>query len=357
MSKHNLKSLIHRLIDIEPDNSPIISCFVNLEHPRSTYYSEIEMKARAVSGQLAGQRLYDYEDALAEIRDYLENSLKRNSKGAAIYSRWGEKPVLVPIQFEVPVESDFIVDSVPHIYPLIQLKDTYHRFVIVISTEEEARIIETTFGSITEEIIKNREELRVRAGREWSREHYRNHRDERRQQHIREKIRIIEELVSKGGHNHLVLAGSPKMVAQLKKALPPRLEQILVSTVSKNPRGGLDPILFDAIQQFMAAEQQESLTHVELLETAILSGGLGVGGYEASCRALREGYADLLIIDQEYPEVSAREDLVRLATAHSVRIETVKDSEVLSQFGGAGCLLRYRPYPTLMEGLALKSVA
>jgi len=306
---------------------------------------------------LTGQRLHDYDDALAEIRDYLENSLKRNSKGVAIYSRWGKKPVLVPIQFEVPIESEFIVDSVPHIYPLIQLKDTYHRFVIVISTEEEARIIETTIGSITEEIIKNREDLRVRAGREWSREHYRNYRDERQQQHIKEKIQIIEDLVSKGGHNHLVLAGSPKMVAKLRSALPPRLQKILVSTVSRNPRSGLDPILYDAIQEFMAAEQAESMSHVERLEAAILSGGLGVGGYKESCRALQEGFADMLIIDQDYPEVPSREELVRLATSSSIQVETVKNSEALDQFGGVGCLLRYRPYPSYSEDAGLMSVA
>ena len=119
------------------------------------------------------------------------------------------------MQFEVPLESEFIVDELPHIYPLIQLKDTYHRFVVAIVTETEARILETTIGSVTEDILEKRPELRERIGREWTKEHYHHHRSVRATRFVKEKVEIIEDLMSRGGHNHLILAGSPKMVARL----------------------------------------------------------------------------------------------------------------------------------------------
>ena len=149
MKKEIFANVINRLIEIEPTSSPLISCFVNLEHPRSDYYSEFESRAALVSKRLGGIRSIDFEDALDEVREYLERKISPSTRGVAIYSRWGDHPVFLPMQFEVPLKTEFIVDDLPHIYPLIELKDTYHRFVIAILTEGDARILETTIGAVT----------------------------------------------------------------------------------------------------------------------------------------------------------------------------------------------------------------
>ena len=48
---------------------------------------------------------------------------------------------------------------------------------------------------------------------------------------IKEEIRILERVMSAGGHTHLILAGSPRKTSRLKKALPKRLADNLVDTV------------------------------------------------------------------------------------------------------------------------------
>lgn len=353
MKNEILKNLIHRLIDIEPDHSPLLNVFVNLEGSASEALSYIESKATVLARQIDPRWRDDFQHALDEIRSYLKNSLKPNSQGVAIYARWGDHPVFVPVQFEVPLTTDFFVDELPHVYPLIELKDTYHRFVTVITTKSEARILETTIGAVTEEILSARPELRKRIGREWTQEHYHNHKDERDQQFVREKIKILDELMNRRGHNHLVIAGSPKMVSRMTKALPPRLREKLISTVTANPNSGIDPILLESIHLAVAAENIESHNHVRKLESAVLSGGLGVAGYAASHAALRDGYADMLIIDQDFHDVEMRETLVRLATSSGVRIETVKRSETLERLAGVGCLLRYRPNDAAIQNLDL----
>jgi len=353
MKEDILKNLIHRLIEIEPDDCPLISAFLRMENSRSEAISYFESEAMMISKRLDPRWRNDFQHALDEIRDYLKVSLKPTTKSVAIYARWGDRPVFVPVQFEVALRSDFIVDELPHIYPLIELKDTYHRFVTVITTESEARILETTIGSVTEEILTGRPELRQRVGREWTQEHYRNHKDERDQQFVREKIKILDQLMNRRGHNHLVIAGSPKMVSRMTKALPPRLKDKLISTVSANPKGGVDPILLESIQLAVAAENIESHNHVRSLENAVLSGGLGVAGFVASKAALTEGYADLLIIDQDFYDVEMREELVRLATASGARIETVNRSDTLDRLSGVGCLLRYRPNGVIAQNVDL----
>ena len=338
-----LAKVILRLCEIEPDKSPLLSCFVDASHPRSLALSTIEDEARIVMARLTGQRRADFVDAFTEIMDYLRNSLDPSTRGVAIYARWGDSPTFIPLQFKVPIETALIVDDIPHIYPLIELKDTYHRFVTVISTKEEARILETMIGEVTEEILAKRPEVRRRVGREWTREHFHRHRAEKKRQFVREKIEIIDQLMGKRGNNHLILAGSEEMVNHLARELPERLRSKVLSTLAVDTTQGVDPILLESVRIFATAEDIESRTRVRELESALLTGGLGVAGPGASEEALSSGYAEVLIIDQDYADEETRERLVRLATASGAEIETVNRSKRLSRLSGVGCLLRYRP--------------
>ena len=219
-----LPKLIGRLVEIEATDSPLISCFVNLEQARADYFTEIESYAKLVGERLSGIRREHYEDALAEIRDILRRRLQTDSKSIAIYARWGDQPLVLSVEFPVPMETEFIVDSLPHIYPLIELKDVYQRFVTVLTTETEARILETTIGSVTERILARRPELRRRIGQEWTREHYQDHKREITQKFLDAKIELIDRLISKRGISYLVVTGSPPMVKRLTRALPQRLK-------------------------------------------------------------------------------------------------------------------------------------
>ncbi len=344
MKSNPLTKLIKRLVEIEPSDSPLISCFVSLNEPRADYFREIETQAAFVGKRLSGRKRTEYEDALAEIRERLEAGPKAGSRSIAIYSRWGDDPVLVATEFPVPLQTQFIVDDLPHIYPLIELKDTYRRFVIALTTEDQARILETTVGSVTEEILAKRRDLRERVGREWTREHYHNHKRERTSQFVKEKVRIIERLMIQRGINYLVLAGSPRMTRRLHKALPPRVREKVVGNLNAKSPNDIDPILMESILHIAAAENVESHDRVLELETAILKGGLGVAGISASMDALRDGYADVLVIDQDLEDDEIREELVRLAIKAGVEIETVGGSETLKRFSGVGCLLRFLPF-------------
>lgn len=343
MKSKELKKLIRQLVVIEPNDSPLISCFVNLEHPQNDYSAKIEPQARLTEKRLSGKRHQDYMEAMERVRTFLRSSIKPQSRSLAVYSRGGDDPVFIAVEFKAPLKTMFVVDSLPHVYPLVELKDNFHRFVNVLTTETEARILETTVGSVTEEILTTRPDLRQRIGREWTREHYRNHKNEREQQFIREKIRILEELVKRGAHNCIIIAGSPKMANRLSNALPVRLKEMLIDTLSSNPKSGLSPILLEAMQLFASAENEQSHKHVESLEAAVLTGGFGVAGYDATKEALIGAFADMLFVDQDLTEVGVREELVRLATHLNVTIETVRGSEILKRLSGIGCLLRYRP--------------
>jgi peptide subunit release factor 1 (eRF1) len=133
------------------------------------------------------------------------------------------------------------------------------------------------------------------------------------------------------------------MVGRLTEALPARLRSKVISSLAANPKSGIAPILVESINQFTLAEAEESHDRVEQLEASVLTGGLGVAGVEACREALTNGFADTLVIDQDFQDLETREEMLRLALKTGVDIETVGDDETLERFAGIGCLLRYDP--------------
>ena len=349
MDTKQLSHRIRQLALIEPNDSPVVSCYLNLDQPRSNPLLEIEERAELAAMTLRGQAKHDVRDALDQIRDWANENLKHNARGTAIFSRWGDEPFFIPMQFVRPLPNLLEVDDVPHIYPLVELKDVFHRFIIVLMREDEARIIETNIGKITEALVAERKDLRWRVGREWTREHYQNHRRDRNERFLKEKIRIIDDLVTNRKHTHIILGGNPNLVTRMRRALPKRLEEKVINTMIVDPTDGVSAIVREAIQVFVEQEQQESVANVKRLESAIRGSGLGVVGYPQVRQALEAGQADLLLIQQNLDDPEIREELTKLAIRSSVEIETVSNCPILEAFGGAGCLLRYLLPETVEE--------
>lgn len=343
MPAHNLKKALNRLSEIAPNRSPLLSCFLDLKTPKEKLRMLIQMQAQVLSRNLPERQKAEFEEAFAKVDQFIADGGDSLSQGAAVYVRAGAQPFFLTMEFTVAMETRLVVDSLPHLYPVIETKDTYHRFVIVIVTEDEARIVETVMGAVTQEIFTKRPELRQRLGREWTRERYQNHKRDRNQKFMQTKVEIVDEMMQQRGHNHLVVAGSPKMIACFTNALPPRLKKKVVNTLYANPKSGVYSIVVQAVELFAANEHIESHDRVQKLQSDLLVGGLAVAGVEATRKALLEGYGDVLVIDRDFAEPGIKEELVRIATRTGIEIETVKDSPELKQLSGVGCLLRYRP--------------
>lgn len=341
MDLKNLQKHIHTLAVLEETNSPVISYYLNRETDELGNRLNLAKRGRVLRQSLWGRARHDFEAAMNQIEEFLDTQLLPEAKGLAIFARFGEGDFFLPLQFRVPLPNWIAVTALPNIYHLIELKDTYHRYIVMISTEESARILEVNLGSVTEELWRERPELRQRVGREWTKEHYQNHRRERTNQFIKEKIKILERLVSAGGHTHLILAGNPAMTARIRKALPRHLEEKLIDTVVAGPNDNISDVVAVTLSQFIEQEEQESQTLVETLNREIRTGGLAVVGPEASLEALQQGQADVLVVAQDMPDLTLREELVRLAAQSQCQVEVVNYSPLLMGFGGVGCLLRY----------------
>lgn len=349
-----LQQQIRTLATINESEAPVISCYANLESGTQQFRAAFEERLRVLKKSLSALEWHAFSEAIRRIDDYLHNGLLKESKGAAIFARGGAKPFFLPLQFGVPVPDALSMDSLPNIFHLVELKDTYHRYVLMISTEERVRIVEISLGEVTEELWREMPELRKRVGREWTKEHYQNHKRDRGYRFIKEKIEILNRLMAAGGHTHLILAGNQQITARVRNALPERLLTKLIDRVNTSGSDRFSDVVATTLSAFVEQEERESLAVVEHLQREIKTGGLATAGTLATWQALERRQVDVLVMAKDYepePDVldgyaflkgKAKEALIRLAEQVDCQIEIVSHSDVLMQLGGVGALLRYR---------------
>jgi hypothetical protein len=371
MELAQLRDHLRTLIALEETEAPVVSCYAQLG--RSSLPRLLDRRYGAIGKVLGRQERVLFEAAFERVQRCLATEIRLTTRGVAAFARAGTRPFFLCLQFQVPLPDRLSVSSTPDIYHLVELKDTYHRYVVLISTEDRARILEVNLGAITRELWTERPELRERVGREWTHEHYQNHRRDRNERFLNEKIALLESLMAKGGHTHLILAGDPHMTARIRKRLPQPLLARLIDIVPASAYDRVTDVVAATLSSFIDREQQESLEAVAQLVRALRRGGLGAAGTSATLEALRRGQADVLVMAHGYdpgpgwscrrcgrtdlahtpPErcpgcdssevrsMDLKETMVKLAEQQSLEVELVQNSDVLMELGGVGCLLRY----------------
>ncbi|MFN0248738.1 MAG: hypothetical protein ACKV2T_17750 [Kofleriaceae bacterium] len=365
---------IQTLINLDPSEAPLVSCYLARDHAAAaTLTTAFEARCRDVRSFHTNADRPLLDSAFQKIREYLETELRTSTRGIAAFSRAGEQPFFLARQFDVSLPDHISVNYTPDVYHLVELKDTYDRYVVLITSESRARILEVNLGEVTREAWTKQPKLRERVGSAWTHAHYQNHRRDRGQQFLQEKLALIDKLMSAGGHTHLILAGPPNLTAPLRERLAPHHRAKLVDVVELSPEAAGEEVVAATLSSLITIEQEESQNTVNELMQALWRDGLAVAGARRSLEAMWRDQADVLVLAAEYtsgpawvcrdcdwveattrqPEECAqceapsphaadmKEALVQLAEKKRVEIEITRNSDELMRIGGVGCLLRY----------------
>lgn len=337
--------VLHRhltvLAMLAESEAPLLSVYLDLRQPLDGLKSKFKLWQSAARITIPSAKRAAFDTARTELEMVFKQDWRDDIRSVAAFSRTGDEPLLLVMPFSATMDTQFSVGDVPTIFPLVQLRDRFHRFVVVISTEESSRIFEITLGAVTAEILATRPEILHRIGREWTQEHYHQKKKENERRFLKDQVEIIGGLMAKRGLNHLILAGHPRSVGALRSALPKELESRVSDTVPHAPNGqDYSAVLEQAIEAFIEVEQNESHSTVERLHAQVSRGGLAVVGVDSTREAMECGAASELVISEELPNPN-REELVRIATTLELPIEVCEGDELLNSHGGVGCLLRY----------------
>ncbi|MBY0269209.1 MAG: host attachment protein [Burkholderiales bacterium] len=369
-----LRKNIAILACIEETKAPFVSCYLNLEKGDLSYRKIFEDRALAMRNTLEVEACSDFDTAIDQIKHYLAEQLRPGAKGVALFSRhFRGGAFFLPMQFAAPLPDWIAVYPSPNLFHLMALKDTYHRYVVLLANKAWVRILEVNLGAVTIKAWTEQPELRERVGREWTKAHYESHRRERTSRFLKEQIRLLERLMAAGGHTHLILAGDPRLTGEIRRALPKSVAGNLVDTIPAASWDKQDDVVAATLSAFIECEEQESQAVAARFVQGIRTQGRAVAGATACLDALRQQRADMLLLARDHlpepgwrcaacgvlriephapaacPEcgkqsvqpVDATVELVRLAGQQDCPIEVVDHCDPLMALGGIGCLLRY----------------
>ncbi len=384
MKTIELERHIRTLATIEESEAPLISCYLEIGNEPPGFRNLLDERVQTLRHSLGPSALRPFEEALGRVELFLETEIAAWTRGLAVFARAGEHPFFLPLQFRVPLPNWIAIGPTPNLYHLVELKDNYDRYVILLATEAYARIIGVNLGAMTEQVWKTRPELRSRVRHEWTKDHFQDHRRERTNQFVNNLIRSLEHVMSKGGYGHLILAGNARILAAVKRALPKSLSLKLIDTVPAAPSDQISDVVASTLQSFLEHEELESQAIAERLVSQIHTHGLAVAGTLGTMQALKAGQADFLVLAKGYEpgtgwecrqwgkmdvtlprpnlcpackvgflrEFDIREEMVRLAERAECGIEVVEHSDVLMNLGGVGCLLRFFAPSTYIHAAA-----
>ena len=368
-----LKQQITLLASVEASDAPFISCYLDLDNGQTGWREVLDERARILRRILKGDNLADFEEALGKIEAWLSNDLLPEAKGAAIFARGTcGGSFMLPMQFAAPLPSRIAVYTTPNIYHLIELKDYYHRYVVLLALPNRACIVAVNLGAATIQAWIDQSELRTRVGSEWARIHYHVNHAHRGDRFVHEKVEVLKQLMHAGGHTHLILAGDPEITARVRHAMPNDLADKLIDVAPASERDSQTEVIILTLSSFIEHEEHEQRTIVERLIEGLLNQNLAVAGSAATLDALRRGEVDTLVMASSYqpdpgwtctacraigtepPETSVcpqcgnpsarpmdvREKLTHLAGQLELPVEVVDHCDELMSLGGVGCLLR-----------------
>lgn len=101
---------------------------------------------------------------------------------------------------------------------------------------------------------------------------YRNHTRDRNDLFINEKVNVIEQLMSKRGYSHLVLAGTAERVGAIEKALSAAVRNRIIDICNLDVSDKREKIVRETIHLFVEEEIRESLGALDRLAASLSLG-------------------------------------------------------------------------------------
>lgn len=381
-----LEQIIDRLAAFEPTGLPVVSLYLNAqanEHGRQDFErflrKEFTERARTFKAHTPERESFDRD--VERINAYLNEELRPETNGIAIFACAGAEEFFEPIQTIAPIENHRLyIYNQPHLYPLARLMDQYPRYAVLVADTNRARLF--VFGrgkALSSDEIQNVKTRGAKVGG-WSQMRYQRHLEQYHLQHAKEVADQLEQVVREDNIQHILLAGDEVIIPLLKEQFPKAVTERIVDVLSLDINAPEHEILGESLAAMREYDVVSDVEKVEQLLNDYRAGGLAVVGSTDTLEALAMGQVEELVIaaqqqnvegdrddvavlsDAEIAEpvvagqdgavaniepdsVIVAADLVARARQTGARITFIEDVSLLEEVGGCGAILRYRIQP------------
>jgi peptide subunit release factor 1 (eRF1) len=377
LSVQPLSQRMEILAALEPSPFPVISLYLSLTPNQNGREDNAQFvrkvfKERVNALPQQSPERDSFERDAQRISEYLSSERDASWQGLAIFASSGAE-LFEAIPLETPFDDNWLfVGSVPHLYPLAKLIDTYPRYAAVALDTNKARILVFSLAATErdEQIISDKTRRNSQGG--WSQARYQRRVEDMHMHHMKDVAEALDKVVREENINQIVIAGDEVAVPKLRDQLPKHLDDKIIDVIKLQRHAQAASILEDTLASIRANAAESDADKVQELFDEWQSGGLGVAGPEATLRAFEMGQVEELIITssvdtlkpvQKLPQDSAADmradtsapqgaldegrlnlsaELIKRAQQTAARIRFIEDATLLEEVGGVGALLRFR---------------
>ena len=367
-----------RLVAFEPTTFPVLSVYLNTqpdEHgraPDAAPYLLREFKALGRTWAPSSPERQSFDQDVERIVAYATDKIDPAANGVAIFACWGAEEFFEAIQLTSPVDENRVYAyNQPHLYHLAQLDEQYPRYAAVLTDTNTARIFVVGLGQVIDtEEVKGKKVHRVKVGG-WSQARYQRRVGNAHQEHVKEVIERLSQIVLEDKVSHIILAGDQVVIPLLQAELPQDLVP-MVEVMKLDIHASEQDVLAATLEKLQFQEARTAAEKVDRLMQQYRARGLAVVGPQETLEALANGQVEELLISgaleethpapeevrailapeipdsagetksEEPRQASLPDLLVTKAKQTGATVTFMEDTALLESIGGVGAFLRWR---------------
>jgi peptide subunit release factor 1 (eRF1) len=357
---------------------PVLSVYLNTQpdqHGRATDavpYLHREFKALARTWAPGCPERHSFDRDVERILSYIADKIDPAANGVALFACWGAGEFFEAIQLAAPVSDNRVYAyKQPLLYHLAHIDEQYPRYAAVLTDMNTARIF--VFGLdqvIGAEEVKGKKVHRVKVGG-WSQARYQRRVGNAHQEHAKEVMERLAQIVREDKITHIILAGDQVVIPLLEEHLPQEMVS-MVEVMKLDIHASEQDVLTATLAKLLKQEARTAVEKVDRLMQQYRARGLAVVGVQETLEALVNGQVDELLVSgaledshplpegvrailapelpdleggtssEEPRQASLPDLLVTKAKQSGATVTFIEDAALLESVGGVGAFLRWR---------------
>ena len=369
------RELVRRLVGWEPGDAPVTSVYVSVDGRRFPRKQDYEMRlaeelrrAQRLASDLDRDARRSVTGDCEAIAVFARERFERGStRGLAVFCA-SAAGLWEAVALPRPVRNESYIGRQPNVLQLEAMLDTYPTTCAALLDFEKARVFLAALGRI-EEVTDVEDDVPGRHDQGgWAQMRMQRHVDDHRHKHVKRVADTLLRLHERRGFDHLMLAGTTEVVAELERELHDYVGRTVRARVALPIGASEREVLERSLHLDEELERAAEREAVERLRAAASAGRAAVG-MDAVLAALWEGRVEELIVDGELrsagsactscgrlaasagscracrARTSRVPDIVETTVAAALRqggrVETIIEDGLLVDVGGIGATLRF----------------
>ena len=330
----------------------------------------VASRVKAIRKALEGDLERDFEVTLGQVEEMFYHNPVPGERGRVIFAS-ASSSFFVAYRLGVEPERKLVLDNSPFILPLMEMRDDYEDYGIILMDSDEARVYSVRSKTL-EQVRSSSIDLMNR--------HKKGGMSQKRFNRLRRGAidafisQIVEDLEGLEGLEEmrgLVVAGPGSVKKQLVDALPKHLQGKVIGMVDVSIEIPPDQLLAHGEEIASAHEREGEMQAIGELRRAIFKEELAAIGVNEVRDALLQGRVETLLVSKDLsipgwicedckhiltggggpsscPDCGGTtsgaeivNELMELAERTDAKVENVSGSDFLVSIGGLGAVLRY----------------